>query len=501
MTDLEILPAWAGKRHTGRPEQRATGPAATTVDAIPPRPHQATGPEAGSLSAPASIDTAPPSGPVTAEVPAVGPGDRAATASEPGFDTSVDAAFLYRTDAGQEAVPPPVPEIRPPGPAETADRQIPASSPRPFAVDPDPRSGGVGLLVKTLAIFLVLGALAAALGYLGGRLITENRADAGESPAPTGTLSASPVEREVSPSGQPLLISLDQHQLTVTGTLADQATADAIAEASEVAFGSSTALNLTVDPGIASPPWVDGLPIVIHGFASLIDGSVTIWADSVVLVAEAPNRRSLNRLTDALAPELGFPPLDDGAAEVTTDQAPTVTAVASDGVLTLTGTVPDDEIKEAIVAAGIELYDEIDVADEVEVDSSVFAVPELLRFPEDLAMFATIGDFEIGIDRSGFHGVTDDGIAFAREAVMPDDYGLLQELPDLLLRTGEGIHLVGYASDARGDEAVELAQRRAEMVADRLTDAGVDPTMVVVGDAGAEIDDGREVVVVIGSSR
>jgi outer membrane protein OmpA-like peptidoglycan-associated protein len=333
--------------------------------------------------------------------------------------------------------------------------------------------------------------------------VTEERNDADDGQTTAagdiGSGAAETVPPPV-PTGD-LELSLADGELTISGTEPDEASATAIDDAARNVFGDAASVRVEVDPAVEGPPWSDGLPAVIQGFGGLIDGSLRIDGEAAELEAVAPDRTSLRRLTDALAPEYGFPPLATDATSVTTETAPSILATADDGVLTLTGTVPSTGIRNGIVQAGAELYDEIDVADELEIDPATYSTPEWRRFAEVLAVFASLGDFQIGIDGGTFHGVTEDGIEFSRDEADLDDEAAeaLEQLSPLLIRSGLRVRIVGYAEDADGDAAVDLAQARADSVAEVLQGAGTDRSQITASDAGEDIDDGRRVVVVIGS--
>ena len=444
--------------------------------------------------------------PATSEPARLTPPHPQPAASEPP-PSPLDSPFLDRAAEGGSGAPPPVPEIRPrPEPSTPAAGSAePAPARRPVAVDRPGRPSGLRLFVKTLLIFLVVGAIAAALGYLAGRLVTEDRtsAEAGSSATTGDPVDESTTSASVTaPASTALDLALGQQGLTVTGTVPDQTTATAIEEAVEITFAGAGSVEVEIDPSLPAPAWLEALPPVIHGFGSLIEGTLVVEGEAAELRAVAPDSRALRRVTDALDAGLGFPPLTADATSITTERAASLTATADGGVLTLTGTVPSTVVRDEIVSRGAEIYDEIDVADEIEVDPAAYLTQEWRHFPDALSVFAALGDFEIGIDGTTFHGQADDGFSFSRDDTELDDGSVtaLEELSAIIIRSGRPVTVVGYASDADDEEAVELALARAEEVAGILLANGVDESQVTTTDAGDDIDDGRRAVVVIGTS-
>ncbi|MCP4225815.1 MAG: OmpA family protein, partial [Actinomycetia bacterium] len=262
--------------------------------------------------------------------------------------------------------------------------------------------------------------------------------------------------------------------------------------------GAST---ISVEPSAAPEPWLGQLPEVVARFAHLIDGSITIEADQVVITGRASSQDSVDDLVDLLSAANGFPPLTNQVEVVALTPA-AVEVVVSKGELTLVGVVPSDAIRQDLVVAVTTAYEEGTVIDELEIDETTFAGFDVLRLPVEIVTFSPGGDFTVGVSEGAFSAVLADAISFeeAESVLTADSRQLMTSVAQVINRSGSTVTIVGHTDDVGSDEDnMALSENRASTVADYLISQGVDRAMVEALGQGEsepvtsnETEDGRE---------
>ena len=278
-------------------------------------------------------------------------------------------------------------------------------------------------------------------------------------------------------------LRLEDFAFTVSGSVPDQATADAMTDAAHRTYGQRATVAVAVDPEVAAAAWLGRAPFLIRNFTRLLSGHLRIDGDRAVLTGTVPDRASFEFLRDALSPESGFPPLGVDGLDVTDLAAPELRATAVGRELTLAGIVPSRTLRDQIVAAAVELYGPDHVSDEIQIDPATSAPYELIRFPDDLEVFEPAGDFEIGVRQGTFHAVIADTIAFdvGESRLSPRAERLLAGFDDLVDRIAGVVTITGHTDDVGSAvDNLTLSEARAGAVAVELVAGGVDPTRLVV---------------------
>lgn len=283
-------------------------------------------------------------------------------------------------------------------------------------------------------------------------------------------------------AGSPeLAFSLEDFAFTLSGTVPDQGSADAIETAVTNTYGRHGTTDLSVNPGIASAPWVERMPFVIQNFTRILDGSLTIDEDGVELDGRSPNEDSIGVLLDALSSEAGFPPVTTNV-EVVSLQAPVIQAFGNGDQISLKGILPSQTLKNAIVGDVEELYGSGNVAEEIEIDPETFARFNMIRFASNVKVFKPGGTFEIGAQKGSFYAILDEAITFdvASAELNEVAVAVLEGMPSLLNRGTLVLTVVGHADDVgSAAENLALSEDRANAVADFLIGLGVDSERLV----------------------
>ncbi|MCP3992438.1 MAG: OmpA family protein [Actinomycetia bacterium] len=296
------------------------------------------------------------------------------------------------------------------------------------------------------------------------------------------------------------LLIADNH-LTLRAVVADADLGERLEATVAEASGSFGASTITVEPSAAPEPWLGQLPEVVARFAHLIDGSITIEADQVVITGRASSQDSVDDLVDLLSAANGFPPLTNQVEVVALTPA-AVEVVVSKGELTLVGVVPSDAIRQDLVVAVTTAYEEGTVIDELEIDETTFAGFDVLRLPVEIVTFSPGGDFTVGVSEGAFSAVLADAISFeeAESVLTADSRQLMTSVAQVINRSGSTVTIVGHTDDVGSDEDnMALSENRASTVADYLISQGVDRAMVEALGQGEsepvtsnETEDGRE---------
>lgn len=377
--------------------------------------------------------------------------------------------------------------------SDPRDLPTPATEQADRGPSQPPGPGGGGRLV----LGGLLGALA--LGGFGllGYLLTQTPGGNGHesSAAPDrAPIDGSPAtegsgrnRRGDGAPGTTVSLRLADFEFTVSGVVPDEKTVAEIEAATVATYGERGSTSLEIDSEVEVQPWLDQVPFLVENFGRILDGSIVVDGDGVILSGRASTQDSIDFLVDALSPNNGFPPLSDLAIGVVDLSPPEIVASARSGVLTLSGSVPSPTLEEAIISGAREIYGEAHVVDSLDVDETTYAPFALIDFASDIAAFRPAGDFDIGVRDGAWYGVLGGGITFnASEAELePEAKRFLDGFPAVLNRSSVAIEVVGHTDDVGPEEANQrLSEARAEAVAVYLIGRGVDPARLVVSGMG-----------------
>lgn len=275
----------------------------------------------------------------------------------------------------------------------------------------------------------------------------------------------------------------DDYQFSVEAVVADSDLAIALGAAVDKTYGEFGSSTISAEASVPVEPWTDRLMYVVKNFPRLIDGSLLIGDDGVVLTGRAPSEEAYDYFIDELSPENGFPPLDVGGLEIVDLEAPSLDVEVVDGVMTVEGTVPSLEMRDRIMQKGVELYGAENVVADIEIDDELFPLFDVARFPQVVSVFSVGGDFEVKMIEGGFFGLLENGLNFDTGSADLSSQGrqTLSGFPALIARTTVEITIVGHTDSTGPEERNQvLSEARAQSVAALLESLGVDGSRLVV---------------------
>ena len=290
------------------------------------------------------------------------------------------------------------------------------------------------------------------------------------------------AETVVAPEPVPeeLDLVIADNQLTLHAVVADPAIVSQLEAAVADAAGSFGSSKVVVEATEPPSPWIDAIPGVVALFAQMVDGSITVGPDKVVVTGRAASQESLDALVASLSPSEGFASLTNEVELVDLTPA-AVRVTVSGGELTLSGIVPSPDVKQDLVAAMIDLYREDGVVDELEIDDATFAGFDLVRLAEVVAVLEPGGDFSFEIIDGAVVAVLADAVSFqeAESVLTPESRRLMSGVAEIIIRMNSTVTIVGHTDDIGTDEDnLALSEERATAVADYLVTEGVDQATV-----------------------
>ncbi len=297
--------------------------------------------------------------------------------------------------------------------------------------------------------------------------------------APIGGIDpvpAAPTTTTPTPDPNKLVIGLDDSQFYISGVVANQETADLLVKRTSESYGQWGSSNIEVDPTLTPQGWIDSVESLIPTFwTSLLDGQLEITETETSIVGRVPTEASKTTYLDLLA-ELGFPDVV-ATIEVVELQAPSVDASRGpDGVVRLTGAVPNEQVRAEISSGVSEFYGPENVTDDITIDPTTFARFSLKHFADDIIAFDPFDEFSVGIEQDQFYGTFEIGGSFdtASSDLTPEFGSKLAGLPPLFARSRWPITITGFTdSEGSATDNERLAGSRAQAVGDYFVSQGL----------------------------
>ncbi len=301
----------------------------------------------------------------------------------------------------------------------------------------------------------------------------------GDSTGEAGTVGAGdPSDAEAGASADlqspELRISLYDYRFVVQGGVPDEQTMTAIESAIDTTFGDRGAVDVQIDDQLGSPPWLTATPDLTEQLRMLVEGEIIITADQTVLSGVA-TEQDLDQLTDFLETS-GFPPVNS-YVDVVDDNPAALAADLNAGTVTLNGVLPNETMRDVVVADLVAAFGQENVIVGVDVDDTISANASVAGFGADVAALRVFDNVDVEWADGSFSAVLDQGLEFEPGESTLDAVaaGNLEALIPFALRTTAPISIDGY-TDNSGDHDRNhvLSLERADAVAGVLVDAGVD---------------------------
>lgn len=276
---------------------------------------------------------------------------------------------------------------------------------------------------------------------------------------------------------------LQNGQLTLHGTLPDAEAAAKLAAVAELIYAPLLDNQVVVDPDVETASWVGAAPNVVAVLPILGTSGITVSGEQATVFGYAPTAERLGQIEGALTQALGPDVTLSSEVELTGLQPPSINAeVAGDGVLVMSGTVPNQSVAGFAHQLAVESYGEDNVVDEIVVDPSVDTTFSLFRLPLVFPAFAPFPEWHVEIYDNVISGQLLNGASFPTasaeltpqlEQLMPVGVGILTRNPSLVLT------VEGYTDSVGSAESnLALSEARAEAARQWFIAAGIQPERV-----------------------
>jgi osmotically-inducible protein OsmY len=296
---------------------------------------------------------------------------------------------------------------------------------------------------------------------------------------------------------------LQNGQLTLRGTLPSEEVAAQLQTIADLVYSPLLDNQVEVDPDVATASWVAGAPNVVAVLPIVGTSGITVSGEEATVFGYAPNEERLAQLQGALSQALGPDVTLQSEIEVTGLEPPSINAeVAGDGILRMSGTVPNQSVASFAHTLAVESYGEENVVDEITIDPSVDTTFSLFRLPLVFPAFAPFPEWHVEIFDNVISGQLLNGASFPSagaeltpqlEQLMPVGVGILTRNPSLVLTVEGYTDSIGTAESNQA-----LSEARAEAARRWFIAAGIDADRVFAvgyGEADPigdnETDEGR----------
>jgi OOP family OmpA-OmpF porin len=191
-------------------------------------------------------------------------------------------------------------------------------------------------------------------------------------------------------------IAIGESGVTLAGLVPAEARAALVAAAEAVYGPDRVEDNLQVDEAVVMPEWLIELPAAFAEFG-VVDQANIIVGDQGLEVAGIVSRADAVELVGIRLAQITNLPVTNQLA-FTSLPGPSIVAVASDGVLVLTGELPSQEDVDALVAAATPWFDAIDNRLSL---AEVSSADWIARFPGLIDALGHWSNWSVGIGSDG----------------------------------------------------------------------------------------------------
>lgn len=271
---------------------------------------------------------------------------------------------------------------------------------------------------------------------------------------------------------------LEGGRLTLRGVIPDAEAAARVAAVADLIYAPLLDNQLEVNPEASPASWVPGLADVIAVLPIVGTSGLTVEGEQAAVFGYAPTEERLAQLQGALGQALGPDVELTSEVEVTGLAPPTIAAdVPGNGIVTVSGTVPNESIAEFAIGLAMESYGADNVVNQLEVDPSVDTTFSLYRLPLVFPAFEPFPVWHVEIVDNVISGQLLSGASFPSGSaeltpellqLMPVGAGILTRNPTLVM-TVEG-HTDDIGSAASNQE---LSEARAQSAKEWFVGAGI----------------------------
>jgi len=297
------------------------------------------------------------------------------------------------------------------------------------------------------------------------------------------TSTLPPITEDDQPQVAHLDARLQNGQLTLRGRIPDAEAAAKLAAVADLIYSPLLDNQVVVDPDIETASWVANVSNVVAVLPIVGTSGITVNGEQATVFGYAPHQERLAQLEGALAQALGPDVTLESEVVVTGLAPPSINAaVNNDGILRLSGTVPNQGVAAFAHRLAAESFGEDNVVDEIEVDPSVDTTFSLFRLPLVFPAFAPFPEWHVEIYDNVIGGQLLNGASFPSasaeltpqlEQLMPVGVGILTRNPSLVLT------VEGHTDNVGSPESNQaLSEARAEAARQWFIAAGIAPERV-----------------------
>ena len=271
--------------------------------------------------------------------------------------------------------------------------------------------------------------------------------------------------------------------MTIRGTIPSPEAAAALEFVADLIYSPLLDNQLQVDPEAVPASWVPRVADAIAVLPIVGTSGLTIVGEEATLFGYAPTEERLAQLEGALAQALGPDINLNSEVEVTGLAPPTIVAdVPGNGIITVSGTVPSQEIVDFAMGLAVNSYGAENVINEMEIDPGVDTTFSLFRLPLVFPAFEPFPEWHVEIYDNVISGQLLNGASFPSGSaeltpqllqLMPVGTGILTRNPTLV------ITVEGHTDDIGSEESnLALSIARAESAKEWFVESGIDPARV-----------------------
>jgi outer membrane protein OmpA-like peptidoglycan-associated protein len=279
--------------------------------------------------------------------------------------------------------------------------------------------------------------------------------------------------------------------VVIEGAIPDAEAAARLGALAELIYAPFLDNRLEVDESLAAEPWVPTAATIIARLPIVGTSAIRVSGSEATLSGLAPTAERRAQLEGAMQQALGADVALTSDVTVTGFAPPFVQAEApGDGTVTLSGTMPSQEVVRLIAGTAIEVFGADAVDNQLVVGENIDTTFSLFRLPLTFVAFKPVPIWQVTIDDDLITGALRGGATFPFgsseltpeiEALMPVAAGILARNPTL------GMVIEGHTDDS-GSEGfnMRLSVARAEAARQWLIEAGIEPERVLAVGYGEE---------------
>lgn len=276
---------------------------------------------------------------------------------------------------------------------------------------------------------------------------------------------------------------LEGGAMTIRGAIPSAEAAGALEYVADLIYSPLLDNQLQVDPETVPASWVPRVADAIAVLPIVGTSGLTIVGEEATVFGYAPSEERLAQLQGALTQALGPEVTLTSEVEVTGLAPPTIIAdVPGDGILTVGGIVPSQDIVDFAMSLAVDSYGAENVVNEMEIDPGVDTTFSLFRLPLVFPAFQPFPEWHVEIYDNVISGQLLNGASFPSGSaeltpqllqLMPVGTGILTRNPTLV------ITVEGHTDDIGSVESnLALSIARAETAKAWFIESGIDPARV-----------------------